>query len=200
MVFSADGKRFATGCNDTSILIWDTDYFLGLRRAVGKLTSDELAETWITLKEDDAEKAYRAMERLIAVPVQATHMLRDRMRPTPALDESRTLRLIALLSSSDYTVRHRATAELEQIGEPAWTILEAKMKYGPTVETRRRIEWLLKESPTAAADYLRELRAIEVLERIASEEALQVLQSVAKGCPTMRRTREAKASLARLSK
>jgi hypothetical protein len=47
---------------------------------------------------------------------------------------------------------------------------------------------------------LRVLRAIEVLERIASEEACQALKHLAGGVSQARLTREAKAALERLEK
>jgi hypothetical protein len=47
---------------------------------------------------------------------------------------------------------------------------------------------------------LRELRAVEILERIGTSGARQVLRTLAKGSPAARVTREAKASLDRLAK
>jgi hypothetical protein len=44
------------------------------------------------------------------------------------------------------------------------------------------------------------LRALEVLEHIATPEAQQVLKTLATGAPEARLTQEAKASLARLAR
>jgi hypothetical protein len=52
----------------------------------------------------------------------------------------------------------------------------------------------------SAGQTLRSLRAIEVLEHLATPEARQVLQKLAEGAPNVRLTREAKAALARLEK
>ena len=43
-------------------------------------------------------------------------------------------------------------------------------------------------------------RAVEVLERVETEEARRVLEAMAKGVPEARLTREAKAALSRLEK
>ena len=56
------------------------------------------------------------------------------------------------------------------------------------------------DGPVIGADDLRMLRAIEVLERIGTPEAKELLGRLAKGAPGARLTAEAKGSLARLTK
>jgi hypothetical protein len=65
----------------------------------------------------------------------------------------------------------------------------------PSLEVHQRIERLLAR---IKPETWRDLRAVEVLERIGSPEAKQVLESLAKGAEGARLTREAKASLERL--
>ena len=76
------------------------------------------------------------------------------------------------------------------------------MKTKPSAEARRRAEEILarlsKAEPTGEA--LRALRAIEVLEHIGTPEASRVLETLAKGAPEARLTRDAKASLGRLAR
>jgi len=68
-----------------------------------------------------------------------------------------------------------------------------------SVEQRRRIEDLLArlEDPVAIPSCLRELRAIEVLERIDSAEARKIVESLAAGDEIAMVTREARLVLAR---
>jgi hypothetical protein len=56
------------------------------------------------------------------------------------------------------------------------------------------------QGPVPAGEALRALRALEVLERVATPESAQVLAAVARGAPEARLTREAHASLGRLGK
>jgi truncated hemoglobin YjbI len=66
---------------------------------------------------------------------------------------------------------------------------------------RRRLESLLDsvEGP-GEAEWLRDVRALEVLEHIGTPEARQVLKVLAEGAPEARLTQEAKASLERLAR
>ncbi len=58
----------------------------------------------------------------------------------------------------------------------------------------------ISESERWTPEDLRTLRAIEVLERIASPESRAVLKTLASGSQESRLTREAKASLERLAR
>jgi len=66
------------------------------------------------------------------------------------------------------------------------------------VEQRRRIELLLAEPGLVRSPELRrQVRAVEVLERVGGAEARRVLEALAGGAPEARLTQEAKAALAR---
>jgi hypothetical protein len=97
-------------------------------------------------------------------------------------------------------VRDKATRELESLGEVAGPVLQGALRGQPSLEVRRRVERLLEllheQLPTE--ERLRALRALQVLEHIGTPEARQVLESLAKGAPAARLTREAVASLKRL--
>jgi hypothetical protein len=71
-----------------------------------------------------------------------------------------------------------------------------------SLEARRRIEQLLDSLTTTvpSPDMLRQLRALAVLERIGSEPARALLRELASGTPDARLTREASATVARLTR
>ena len=57
---------------------------------------------------------------------------------------------------------------------------------------------MLENNEKLSPDRLQALRAIEALEQIGSPDARKVLDTLAKGMPESRQTREAKAALDRL--
>src|SRR5207244_1600801 len=98
-------------------------------------------------------------------------------------DPKRLGRLLAELESGSYVVREKAKRELEQLGDLALPALRELQKKPPPLETRRRLEELIPklEAATCAPELIRLLRAIEVLEQIATADARQVLQILAEG-------------------
>src|SRR5262249_8174648 len=80
--------------------------------------------------------------------------------------------------------------------------LEFIARGSPAREVRRRLERLLAklQEGLPPGGSLRELRAVEALEHIATPEAQQLLQKLAGSAAAARSTREAKASLERLAR
>jgi hypothetical protein len=79
--------------------------------------------------------------------------------------------------------------------------LRKKLAEKPSLEMRQRIQQVLsKLEPSASAERLRALRAIQVLEYAGTAEAKEHLRTLAKGIPDARLTCEAKAALDRLAK
>ena len=68
------------------------------------------------------------------------------------------------------------------------------------MEVRQRVEQLLRKltSSVPPPEVLRGIRAVEVVEEIATPEARQLLDALAQGVPEGRLTREAKLALQRL--
>jgi hypothetical protein len=73
-----------------------------------------------------------------------------------------------------------------------------------SLELRRRVESLLAraeaEQQTPSREAIQSLRALAVLERIGTGEAVALLTSLAEGAPEARLTQEARATLARLKR
>jgi hypothetical protein len=110
--------------------------------------------------------------------------------------------LLADLDSDRFAARDEARKGLEEMGELALDALRKALADTPKPEARRRIEALLEKQrgPITRPEALRALRAVAVLEDIATREARQILAALAKGAPEARLTKEAKSSLERLAK
>jgi hypothetical protein len=166
------------------------------------LSAGQRDALWADLASPDAGKAFRAMGMLRAMPEQAVALLRERVGPEPTASGERIPRLIADLDNNRFPVREKATRDLEKLGPAAETALRQALRGRPAPEARRRLDQLLAKRDQAVlpADTVRRLRAVEVLEQLGSPEARQVLETLTQGPPQSLVTREAKASVARLSR
>jgi hypothetical protein len=160
------------------------------------------AALWADLTGADAERAFRAARALLRSPGKSARLLRKRVRPVVvAADERLVARHIADLDSEELAVREKATAALEQLDEQAGAALRQALRAPLSLELRRRIERLVRrlEAPLSG-EMLGALRAVEVLERMASPEARALLADLAKGARGARLTEAAKSSLGRLNR
>src|SRR5208283_5057345 len=124
-------------------------------------------------------------------------------KPVPTIDPVRLQGLIADLESDDFTVRQKASEELEKLGDRAGPALRKALVGQPALETRQRLARLLEYLETAqlaSGELLRSLRAVELLESLATPQAQAILEQWAAGATGARLTREAQASLRRLAK
>ena len=124
------------------------------------------------------------------------------LESVPPADPKQVEQWLNDLDDPKFAVRDKATAELEKLAELARSALEKRLAAKPTLEIRKRIEGLLAklDGPVTRPEVLRGLRAVEVLERIATAEARQVLESIAKGADDALVTQDAQAALVRLAK
>jgi hypothetical protein len=143
------------------------------------------------------------VRRLVSSPDEAVRYLGARLSPVPAADEKRLARLIADLDSDRFAVRARAAKELEGLGELAVGACRKALTGKLPLEGRRRLEALVETQEqmwrAPSPERLRTLRALETLERVGTPAARGVLTALAGGAPGARLTREAAASVRRLS-
>jgi RNA polymerase sigma factor (sigma-70 family) len=202
--FSGDGKTLVSGSSDTTGLIWD---LTGQRTAAalgGKaLARADLDALWAALVSEDAARAFEALRKLAACPAEALPFLEERLRPVRPVDEKRLAGLIADLDSSQFPVRQQAARELEQLGELAVPACRQALAGRPSAEARRRLEEFVEKQAEdrrkPSAEGLRTLRALEVLELIATPDTRRLLLVLAEGVPEARLTREARATLDRIT-
>jgi hypothetical protein len=196
LVFSPDDATLACGLADSTMILWDVAARRGKTSLEKRrLSAAELQSAWDALARPDAAKAYPALWALAGGSEDSVRFLKERLAPVAA--PKGVDRLIADLDSDRFAVREQATRELEKLGFAAEASLCRALENQPSLEMRRRLERLLHQLESSP-DWLRSLRAIQVLEYSATAEARAVLQSLAQGAAGSRLTREAKASLIRL--
>jgi hypothetical protein len=195
LAFAPDGRTLATGHLDSTVLLW------GLVPPARPLAAADLPRLWDDLAGPDAARAYAASWRLADAPGQALPLLRKHLRAAKPAPAEQTRPLLADLDSDQFGKREAAAERLRALGDRAAGALREALQARPSLEKRRRLEALLKalEEPPSG-EPLRELRAVAVLEHIATPEAVKVLEGLSRGAPEARLTREAKASLERLSR
>jgi RNA polymerase sigma factor (sigma-70 family) len=192
LAFGPDGRLF-TGGLDAVVLGWDARPPRGPAKGT-------LAAAWEALAEVDAKAGFQAQGRFLAEPGQAVAWLAARVTPARPPDPAHVKALIADLNHANFATRERATADLKELGPVAAAALRGVVAKAPSLEARRRAEHLLQEIESAVAPprERRALRAVEVLEWVATKEARALLLELAKGDPDFRLTREAAAVCKRL--
>jgi len=198
VAFSPDGKTLASACRDQKVRLWD----LPAARPAPVPAPDrkELETLWEDLLGDDTAEAYRAGWALTAAADRSVTFLVAHLRPADG-DAAKLPPLIRDLDDDDYETREKASAALKRIGPAAEPALRKILEGKPSNEVLRRIEALLGmfREPLTDPETMRAVRAVEVLEAIATPAARQALADLARGAAGAHLTREAKASLGRLA-
>jgi hypothetical protein len=139
------------------------------------------------------------MGDFVAAGQDAVACIKDRLKPVPPLDMKRVMELVKRLDDGQFKVRAQATRELLDIGELLLPVFDKLLAGDLTAETRRRLEQLRGNltSIVLQGERLRRVRAVEVLERIGTPQARQVLQALARGAPGALVTTTAHAAIRR---
>jgi hypothetical protein len=195
--FSPDGSRLAFIRRDGQVVLCGLEP-PGLCLPPVPLRTAQLRQLWADLAAADPRVAYRAVYLLPASGNEGNRFLARHLRPVPPDLALRIQRLIADLDHEEFSRREAAQQELGRLGSLAETTLRRALAARPSLEARTRMIRLLDALPNALApdrDTLQDLRAISVLQRIASHDAQALLQRLAAGASEARQTQAAKAAL-----
>jgi WD40 repeat protein len=198
VAFGPGDKMLASGSLDTTALVWDVSLLLReARLPLVKLSDAELTSAWLDLADNDGAKAGQTVQLLARAPDQTVAWFVKHVRP---IDGTRISKLLRDLDADEFATREAARAELGQLGEIAAPSLRKAMESNPSPELRRSIEELLEmlKKGERTPEWVRLLRAVEVLEMIQTPAATKHLETLATGAAEARLTAEAKAALARL--
>ncbi len=139
-----------------------------------------LAPLWNDLASADAFRADLAVWRLAGAGHRAVALLRERLRPAPALPEKEIARLIADLDSDVFATRERASASLKKVLAAAAAALRRARAARPSLEQLLRINCLLADLDTARdPEQRRRLRAVRLLGEMDLPEARALLRRLA---------------------
>lgn len=177
LAFSRDGRLLASGGANGTILIWkvpEDDSVSAVQ------TAKEALALWLALGDSDAAAANRALAGLAAAPPRTLPLFKERLASIDELIKPKVARWIAELDDDSFKIREKATRELARTGQDAADALRHALDNNPSPEAKRRIEDLLSRlKMTRYSQRLRALRVIEVLERIGTPQAKELLHELA---------------------
>ncbi len=197
LAFADNGRWLASGSADHSVLVWDRFAMVDGTGAQG--TAPDLARAWEALASAEGVKGYNAMCLLVSSEAAAVALLEKHVVPVPKLTVERLNRLLTALDARTFKERERASRELAALGRLVEKPLRELLQKNPPLEVKRRVEDLLQKMSGVGPgeNWTRLSRAIEVLERIGTPRALDLLRKIAEGGPAPPTT-EARATLKRL--
>ena len=197
---SPDGFLLAVALADSrQVLIWDLK-----PPSTKPPTQADLEKAVDLLRLQNANQGRDAMATLMAGGDQSVPVLAPHLKPiekSPERDK-KIQKLIQDLGDENFFTREKASKELSALGPPVVPVLKTELGKKPSPEVDRRIRVLLKNlnSPLKkfSGEALRRIRAIEVLEKIGTAPAEDVLKLVAKGPASSQEVNDARSALQRL--
>lgn len=195
---NSEGSLIAIG-SGKEVFVWDLQAPPGyrVRKNAQGVTNDELQQLWEDLDKNAPATGYLAMLQLVQAEKTAVRFLARFLSPAAVPKLQHLEQLIALLDAPGFDQREQAMKELAAMGRMAEESLRKAIGQNPTIETERRLKALLLRfaEDKLLPEELRQMRAVRVLHRIGSRDAVELLQMLANGGPWSRQTQAAQAAL-----
>jgi RNA polymerase sigma factor (sigma-70 family) len=202
LAFLPDGKTLVSGSADSTALFWDlSERGRPVTQLPVALAAERIQAEWKSLHGEDANRAYRALLTLSANPGQALAKVKTELQQAPRVDSKLIGQWVADLDDKKFAVREKAVSELKRAGDLAWPALRSVVDNPPSLEAQKRARQLIgnQDDPLLPVpDRLRLIRSLELLERLGTPEARELVQILADGAPEAWLTQEAKSMLPRL--
>jgi hypothetical protein len=202
LAFSPDGTWIAAGTRDGRVRLWRFADLV-LKDRSEKVRPQDLTAAWDELASPEPRAGCRALVQFASAPELALPYFQPRLAATPRFEPDRVARLMAQLDDDDFTVRERATEELGRYSEAVRAPLREAQRQGKlSAEAAIRVRRLLDrlDGTEPSPDRLRETRAVQALEWMATPAARAQLAELGKGQPGSPLTEEATQALARLAR
>ena len=202
LMFSGDSKLLVSAGNDTLVYLWDVADPVAAKM---ELESRALDSFRAAMADTDGLAADQAIRSMIASPTTAVPYLKQRLRVITLADRKAIDQWIIDLDSEQFRVRDRAGKALEDAGDAALPALTKAAETAKTEEVRSKAALILKkigpgDDPAISKVGRQAVRAVEVLERIGTPEALIVLADLAERGHVRAAHVDAKAAIVRASR
>jgi WD40 repeat protein len=203
LAFSPDGRTLATAAAGTPVYLWDlsgarTGPAAEFREPPPDAAAVRAAAAALTTP--DPEAATDALRVLHADPAGAVAAIRTAVKPAVAPDPARVAKWIADLGADDFNTRERAERELTRRATTLAPAVRAARTAKPTEEQARRMDRILAAAERPTPDDVAGVRAVGVLARIGTPEAVAVLREFAGGAAGAETTRSAAEALKRFDR
>lgn len=196
LAFTPDGRYLAAIGPTAPLYLWDVHGLL--RTLPNRLDASTTKTLWKDLLADDAQAAFRALQRLAAAPETTLPFVRERVRPAVAPEPEKWAEWLRSLDAPAFRDREAAMKELKKVAETIAGELRAARAATTSLEVHERLSKILAMTYPESLESVRRTRILELVEWCGTSDAKALLKSWSASAPGSLLATEAKVTLARL--